>query len=194
MGYLSENCYLCKMTDSAGIAQFSCGDKDLDEFFREDSMAYCHQLLGKTYLYRMKGTPAIIVGAFTIANASIRVDDLPNSRKKKLEHDIPYKKSCRNYPAVLIGRLGVGLDFQSLHLGSEILDFIKYWFVEPNNKTGCRFLLVDSYNHASTIRFYERNGFKLLFSSEEQEKVYRRLAPEVSLGTRIMYFDLIGLN
>ena len=135
-----------------------------------------------------------MVAAFTVSNASIRVDDLPNSRKKKLEHDIPHRKSCRNYPAVLIGRLGVDENFQSKHLGSEILTFLKYWFVEPNNKTGCRFLLVDAYNSERTIEFYQRNGFKLLFGTEQQEIEYRRLKDITSLPTRIMYFDLIVLD
>ena len=83
--------------------------------------------------------------------------------------------------------------FQSKHVGSEIIEFIKYWFIEPNNKTGCRFVLVDAYNVPSTVKFYEVNGFKMMFGSEEQERQYRRLKPEVVLSTRIMYFDLINL-
>jgi len=171
----------------------SHGDEDLDEFFVYDSMAYYKQLLGKTYVYKLRFFPNPTVAAFTLSNASVRVDDLPNSRKKKIEHDIPYQKTCRNYPAVLIGRLEIDQQFQAKHVGSEIIEFIKYWFIEPNNKTGCRFILVDAYNVPSTVRFYEANGSKMMFSSEEQERQYRRLKPEVVLGTRIMYFDLINL-
>lgn len=190
---MSENCNLCRMESMEDLGTFQCGDKDLDEFFANDSMAYFQQLLGKTYLYKLRSLSTSTVAAFTISNASIRVDDLPNSRKKKIEHDIPYQKTCRNYPAVLIGRLGVDVNFQSKHIGSEIIEFIKYWFIEPNNKTGCRFVLVDAYNTPVTVSFYESNGFKMMFSSEEQEKQYRRLKPEVPLSTRIMYFDLINL-
>lgn len=162
-------------------------------FFANDSLAYYQQLLGKTYLYKLRSLEEDTIAAFTISNASIRVDDLPNARKKKIEHDIPYQKTCRNYPAVLIGRLGVNKKIHSKHVGSEIINFIKYWFVEPNNKTGCRFVLVDAYNNPFTIKFYESNGFKMMFSNEEQEKQYRRLKPDSSLNTRIMYFDLINL-
>lgn len=193
MGFLNDHCKLCRMETLADLGNFNCGDKDLDDFFVNDSMAYCQQLLGKTYLYKLRYSPGPVVAAFTISNASIRVDDLPNSRKKKIEHDIPYQKTCRNYPAVLIGRLGVDKEFQSKHIGSEIIEFIKYWFIEPNNKTGCRFVLIDAYNMPNTIKFYETNGFKMMFSSEEQEKIYRRLKPEVDLSTRIMYFDLVNL-
>lgn len=193
MGFLSENCKLCRMETLADLGDFTCGDADLDDFFANDSFAYYQQLLGKTYLYKLRSLEEDTIAAFTISNASIRVDDLPNARKKKIEHDIPYQKTCRNYPAVLIGRLGVNKKIHSKHVGSEIINFIKYWFVEPNNKTGCRFVLVDAYNNPFTIKFYESNSFKMMFSNEEQEKQYRRLKPDSSLNTRIMYFDLINL-
>ena len=84
-------------------------------------------------------------------------------------------------------------DFRSKHIGSDVLRYIKYWFLDPYNKTGCRYVLVDAYNSASTIRFYESNGFATVFSSEEQEKEYRHIAEERPLNTRLMYFDLMPL-
>ena len=50
--------------------------------------------------------------------------------------------------------------------------------------------VVDSYNNEKTIRFYERNGFKLLYKSEAEEKTFLGLAPEERLMTRFMFFDL----
>lgn len=93
----------------------------------------------------------------------------------------------------MIGRLGISVDFQSRHLGSDVLSFIKAWFVDPLNKTGCRFLLVDSYNKERNLAFYERNGFNYLFSTEEQEREFRGIKPERPLNSRLMYFDLIEL-
>lgn len=193
MGFLLDNCSLGVMISKYDVKGFVCGDQDLDEFFASDSFGYAKQLLGKTYCYRLDADPQKIVCAFTLANASIRVDDLPNARKKKIESDIPHVKSLKDYPAVLVGRLGVSQEFQSKHIGSEVLDFIKYWFVEPSNKTGCRFVIVDAYNNSGTLAFYERNGFKPVFSSDDQEKTYRHLPSEVKLNTRLMYFDLLSV-
>lgn len=193
MSYLLENCILCEMTKSADVDCFVCGDQDIDDFFSNDCFGYAKQLLGKTYCYRLDKNPRKIVCAFTLANASIRVDDLPNSRKKKIGTDIPHIKSLKEYPAVLVGRLGVAYEFHSKHIGSEVLDFVKYWFVEPNNKTGCRFVTVDAYNNPVTLAFYERNGFKTVFSTDEQEKDYRHLEQDVHLNTRLMYFDLLSI-
>lgn len=39
--------------------------------------------------------------------------------------------------------------------------------------------------------FYEQNGFKTVFSNEQQEKDYRHITSEVSLSTRLMYYDLM---
>lgn len=92
----------------------------------------------------------------------------------------------------MIGRLAVSQEFQSRHIGSDVLEYIKYWFVDPNNKTGCRFVIVDAYNNEETIAFYKRNGFKTVFSSDEQEKQYRHIKSEVKLRTQLMYFDLLS--
>ena len=43
--------------------------------------------------------------------------------------------------------------FQHLHIGTEVMDFIKSWFVEPYNKTGCRYLVVDTYNEDVPVAF-----------------------------------------
>ena len=193
MSFLSDECSLCELKERADLEGFCCGDKDLDDFFTNDCFAYAKELLGKTYFYTVKSEPTTVVCAFTLANAGIRVSDLPNARRKKVEANIPHVKSLKDYPAVLIARLGVSKDFRSKHIGSDVLRYIKYWFLDPYNKTGCRYVLVDAYNSASTIRFYESNGFATVFSSEEQEKEYRHIAEERPLNTRLMYFDLMPL-
>jgi GNAT superfamily N-acetyltransferase len=107
-----------------------------------------------------------------------------------MEH-IPHEKTLSSYPATLIGRLAVSEEFQGKSIGSNLLDYIKLWIMDTENKTGCRFLTVDAYNNEVTGRFYEVNGFKYLFSSEQQEKDYIGLPPGKELKTRLMYFDLM---
>ena len=57
------------------------------------------------------------------------------------------EKRIKSYPAVKICRLGIDNSLRGKGIGSMLLDFIKYFFIE-NNKTGCRFLTVDAYNNA----------------------------------------------
>ena len=108
-----------------------------------------------------------------------------------LNDAVSYATTCLVKPAVLIGRLGISTKFQHLHIGTEVIDFIKSWFVEPYNKTGCRYLVVDAYNEDVPVAFYKKNGFDFMFSTEEQEKSYRGIVSDKPLKTRLMYFDLI---
>lgn len=191
ISFLYDNCTLCEVINPTDILGFNCGDKDLDDFFANDCFDYAKQLLGKTYCYKLKSDTSHIVCAFTVANAGIRVSDLPNARRKKVEANIPHIKALKDYPAVLVARLGVSKLYQDHHVGSDALEYIKYWFLEPSNKTGCRFVLVDAYNSQNTLSFYQKNGFSLVFNSEQQEREYRHIEQNVSLKTRLMYFDLM---
>ena len=193
MGFLTEHCSLRVLTRDILVSckPFVCGNADLDDYFCNDATLYQEQLLGKTYCYTLEDDPGIIVCAFTLSNDSVRVDHLPGSRKKKVNSSIPFTKRLRRYPAVLIGRLGVNVDFADKGVGSELMDILKMWFTLPDNKAACRFLAVDSYNQPRTIHYYQKNGFEFLFSTEEQEA--ENAAIDLPLTTRYMYFDLIDV-
>ncbi|WP_405340507.1 GNAT family N-acetyltransferase [Fibrobacter sp.] len=150
--------------------------------------------MGKTYVFVDAKSLKNIVCAFTVSNASIFTNYLPNARKKSIGKGLPWEKRSLIYPAVLIGRLGVNSAYKKRHIGSELLDYIKQWFVDPDNKTGCRYLVVDAYNQPVPLSFYERNGFKYMFSSEQQECEYRNIGTTTKLHIRMMYFDLMSLS
>ena len=193
MGFLADKCIFSFYTVDSLIdsSVIECGNEDLDNFFLEDAFLQEKELLCKNYCFTLADGSNKIVASFTLSNDSIK--KLPNSRKKKVEKNIPYEKHYSSYPAVMIGRLGVDRQFQGLHIGTEVLDFIKAWFLDPLNKTGCRFILVDSYNTEKNIRFYHNNGFMFLFGSEEQEKEFRNIPEDKELKTRLMFFDLIEI-
>jgi len=193
MGYLVNSCSLFPHTCEMMMRSqpFSCGDKDLDDFFLHDADNYEQQLLSKSYCFRLLSDVSVVVCAFTLSNSSIDARNLPNNRRRKLTENIPYVKSLSSYPATLIGRLGVDKEFGGKGIGSELIMLIKQWMLEPSNKTACRYLTVDAYNNGPALKFYETNGFKTLFSSDKQEKEYIGLPPEKELKTRLMYFDLM---
>ena len=195
MGILRDKGVFCKLDrDMMEYSKtFSCGNEDLDEFFHGDFIVYAESLFGKSYCFFNGDKTDELICAFTVANASIFTNRLPNSRKKKVGKEVPFQKRDLIYPAVLIGRLGIDVNYQHCHVGSELLDFIKAWFLEPDNKTGCRYLIVDAYNEETPIFFYRKNGFEFIFNSEEQERDYRRIDGNDSLNTRLMYYDLIRL-
>lgn len=196
MSFLLEKCTFSVLNEDVlnSCKPFSCENSDLDDFFLNDSLKYSKQLLGKTYCFRLDEDFSEVVCAFTISNDSIKTNILPNSRKKKLIHNIPHQKHFKSYPAVLIGRLGINKNFKRKGIGTELMNFIKSWFIDSQNKTGCRFIVVDTYNEPLAINYYKKNGFVFLFSTEEQEKEYTGIERNQFLKTRLMYFDLITLS
>jgi len=56
MGSISlKDLELLPVLDSNSLIGFSCGNKDLDDFFANDAFLYAEQLLGKTYYFVTKG-------------------------------------------------------------------------------------------------------------------------------------------
>lgn len=201
MGFLLNKCTL-KIYDSEVINScqpFDCDNSDLDDFFCNDALNYYAELLGKTYCFTLDENPEIIIGAFTISNDSIKTFNLPNARKKKVNKDIPRQKQMKSYPAVLIGRLSVHKNYRLVNdetdrTGKQLMNFIKSWFIDGANKTGCRFIVVDSYNEINPLKYYSNNEFIPLFSNEEQEKEYTGIGSDAKLETRLLYFNLIMLK
>lgn len=191
---LLQECNRYRVTEYDELRSFACGDSDLDEFFHKEAHLYDAQMLGKTYFFATKGNTPRIVCAFTLANDSIKAALIPNASRNKIQRKIPNSKRTRSYPAVLIGRLGVAGEFQGSHngIGSQVIDYITAWFCHPENKTGCRFLVVDAYNKPKVLHFYEKNGFRFLYATEELEKEAYHIDIEERLESRMMYLDLIG--
>lgn len=177
---------------AAYCCPFICRDKDLDDFFARDAFLYETELLGKTYAWVNASDPTRILGLATLANDSVKAQFIANSARNRLQRSIVNAKRGMNYPAVLIGRLGVSSEYRDkgLNIGSQILDFLKGWFRSEDNKTGCRFIVVDAYNNEKTLHFYEKNGFKYLYKTEQEEREFLALTPDEALETRFMFFDL----
>ena len=117
---------------------------------------------------------------------------MSSNDKNRFQRNIVNPKRGRSYPAVLIGRLGVNREFQNTpsHIGRQLMSFIKDWFRHEDNKTGCRFIVVDAYNDEKVLRYYEKNGFVPLYKTEELEKLYYDIPQGEHLKTRLLYFDL----
>ncbi len=192
---LGNDCTLYKLNELIlqNCARFDCGVDDLNDFFSNDAITYERDLMGKTYCWLDNADDRRIVAMITLANAGIQTTHLPNNPKRHLNKAIAYNKQGRTYPAVLIGRLGVDKDYQHTRyrIGAQIMDFIKDWFISADNKTGCRFILVDAVNNPHTLAYYERNGFKPLFPHISDEKAFYEINGTEELRTRMYYFDLL---
>ncbi len=120
MHYSLSNFQLTVLKTGINI-NIDCENKDLNDFFMHDSMRYQKELLSKRYCW-------IDDNQKTIAMASLSNDniELTGTKKRKL---FQRKKHFRYYPSVKIGRLGVDKNYKGCGLGSQILYFLKMFFV-----------------------------------------------------------------
>ncbi|MCC8038243.1 MAG: hypothetical protein LIP02_08960 [Bacteroidales bacterium] len=132
------------------------------------------------------------VSAFTLASYTLPVSQFPKSIRNRIKRKIPNSKRNSQYTALLLGQLSVFDQFSGRGLGDEALLFIKTWVSGKSNISGCRYLIVDAINNEKVINLYQRNGYKLIFETIEDETEYMRLdlEPEYKRA-RLMYFDLI---
>lgn len=127
---------------------FDCGDDDLNEFLLIDSFDNIDNSLCTIFLCVYGKT---IVGFFSLSADSIKIN-------KELTIEYP------SYPAIKIGRLAVSKEFQNLHIGSIIIEWIVGFCRNLRKEIGIRFVSVDAYNNENTIRFYQSNLFSALES------------------------------
>lgn len=66
----------------SGLSFFSCGDKDLDDFFHCDAAEYEHALFGKTYAFVHKKSGEIS-SMFTISNGSVQARQMRRTLRDK---------------------------------------------------------------------------------------------------------------
>ena len=177
------------LSEEQVILDFDCGNADLNDFFNRDAFEYKRQMLSQTCFFRHKNN-GVVVCAFSFSASSIKTADLPGSRRKKVKEYIPREKSLKSYPGILIGRLGVATEFSGQGAGSQLMNFIKF-FCLSNFSDFVRFLLVDAYNEPDVVRFYQKNKFTAVFSTEEQEKETYRQTLSEPLRTRYMFYDMI---
>ena len=157
------------------VTNFDCGDQDLNEYFKYDTIAHRFEMFTKSYSFHLKDNDIRdSLALVDFCNSEIRKESF---KDVEMKNEIPEeKKGYSFFPAVKITRLGVAVDYQGRHIGSVLLDVVKAFFI-ASSRAGCRFLLVDAYKEA--VHFYQKNGFLPLYVKKPEN---RRTLP--------LFFDL----
>lgn len=130
------------------VSEFDCGDKDLNDFLKNEANDHARTLLAKT-------TVAItsegqIAGYFALSSDAVRLTD-----DEKRGFDV--RKRYAEYPAVKIGRMAIDKRFQGKGIGRVLIETVAGIARNDLPNIGSRFLTVDAYPAANA--FYEKNGF-----------------------------------
>lgn len=154
---------------------FDSGDAHLNAFFFEHSRISTRELLSVSYAWNLGDKT---VAFFSVSNDAVPIDKV--TRRNWFWRKFPNGKRLTIMPAIKIGRFAVASDCRRAGHGTQVMDFIKLWFI-TGNKTGCRFIILDALNNPAAITFYESNGFRFLNVADAGEP------------TRLMYFDLMEI-
>jgi GNAT superfamily N-acetyltransferase len=138
-------------------SSFSCGNDDLDRFFRNYAgQNQFRSHIGTTYVGVEGGR---ICGYATVSSAAIERDKLPAKSRKKLPPSYPL-------PVLRLARLGVARELQGCGIGKELLRFVFLLALKMRDDFGCVGVVVDA--KTSAVAFYKQLGFFELEAKEGQ--------------------------
>ena len=187
---LADRAVFTRLGSLRNLDKFSCGNEHIDAFFKDEAVKYEEELLAKSYAFCDVENDNAIICMFSVSCDGIHTALLPGPVKNKIQRAIPNAKRMRRYPAILIGRIGVSSQYRRMGVGSQVLTYIKEWFLHPMSKCACRYLIVDAVNDEDVMTYYEANGFRLLYLDEQAERTAFSISGDEPLRTRMMYCDL----
>ena len=149
-----------RLDQSQTIDTFDCGNEDLNDFLISDAARYQDSLLAVTYLVKRDDE---VVGYFSLLNDKLSLVESNKRVWRKIKRVFHHSMHRCDYPAVKVGRIAVGVNYQGFDIGTKIMDYVKYSFINKN-RTGCAFVTVDSLRKA--LPFYMKNNFKIVDDSQ----------------------------
>ena len=118
------------------LSKFDCGDKDINEFLKQDALIYQDKKITTTTLFIYNEE---VIGFFSAAADSIKL-----KLEEKQNHTIQ-DKPIQEFPAIKIARIGRDIKYKKQDVGSTILKWAIGYILECSNLIAVRFVTVDSY-------------------------------------------------
>jgi len=139
-------------------SEFDCGNELLNAYLHRQANQDMQRHLAVCFV--IADTNDVVKGYYTLSNASIDKDLIPDKLKNKLP------KSYSNLPVTLLGRLARDKKMDGLRLGeSLLLDALKRCF-DTSSSIGSMAVVVDPIDQEAT-NFYLKYGFILLPDSRK---------------------------
>lgn len=129
---------------------FSCGSEELDVYLKKYALQDVKRNLTKVFVLEGK-SPEEVVGYYTLSPLSFSKMEMTSTFSKKLPH--------YPIPAILLGRLAVGLNFQGQGIGAKLLmDALLRVHRVSEDCFGIYAVVVDAKNEKASA-FYQHFGF-----------------------------------
>ena len=147
------------------LSNFDCGDKDINDFIKNDALAYQEKKLATTTIFIDAGD---IIGFFSAAADSLKLI-LPEKEEHKVKN-----KPLKEFPAIKIARLGRNKKYRGQKVGTNILKWAIGYILNCSQMIAIRFVTVDAY--PDKVSWYEDYGFK-----KNEDKHYTKKTEQISM-------------
>jgi len=157
---IEDNYYFENLSENHDLSDFDCGDKDLNDFLKNDALAQQNARLNVTKLIMCDGN---IIGFTSLLTDAFILKNLKNEKiKLKIKDKLNLNSNKKTVPAVKIGRLAIDKRYSGKGLGTHILgSIINNLKLKAETEIGFRFIIVEGY--AKAFKFYVvKNGFEYL--------------------------------
>lgn len=146
------------LTNTEDISQFSCSEKQLNAFLREDALNDQANLYSITRIVKYNEK---VVGFFTLIADNINIASLDKNQIEDIYADYHYAK----LPAVKIARLATDEHYERLGIGRIMLIQIFHLVDQISFIAGCRVITVDAKRDA--VDFYKKFAFHEVSSKRD---------------------------
>lgn len=158
------------LNSSFNKKDFHCGKAMLDNYLYTQAS---QDVKRKLCVVFVMVDDTILKGYYTLSNASIPAELMPEAIKKKMPG------SYKSLPVTLLGRLAIDEKFKGQGLGSILLiDALKRSFSVANQSLGSIGVVVDPLDEGA-LTFYKKFGFILL---PDSGKMFMPMADVALLG------------
>lgn len=128
---------------------FDCGDETVNSFLREKALQDQERDLSRTMvLIEPDDSPGKIIGYHTLLMQQVKQEEIPNDRPR----------ITRGIPVILLGQLGIDVNFQRKGFGDLMLMDAQARTDEISRKIGVRALMLDARNER-LAEWYGKHNF-----------------------------------
>ncbi len=134
------------LTQNCGLAKFSCGVPQLDDWLRDSALTALAQNVGRTFVWLDESDE--VVAYYTLCAHKLVSAELTRSQAG----------TSRELGAVLLARLALDERLHGQELGAALLVDALTRIVEATETVAARYVVVDAMNHRAA-GFYGHFGF-----------------------------------
>lgn len=124
-----------------------------------------------------------LLGVFSLSLKVVKMDDLPNSQKKRLltRGKRSAAKHISEIPAILIAQFGKNYNADRIISGDDLMHLVLNQIQKARKIIGGQTIVLDSVNQGKVIDFYESFGFtKYGALIEDENQSYHPMALDLS--------------